>query len=334
MVKFLIDRPIGVIMLFVAALILGAIAYNTLPVSLLPSIPIPQVTVHVVYQNSSSRELEDGIVKQIRSNLMQVQHLNEIKSRIREGHAVINLTFDYGTDVDYAFIEVNEKVDASMNAMPRDMERPKVLKASATDIPVFYLNLSLKNSVSNSHAHQDDNEFIQLSTFAESVIKKRIEQLPEVAMIDVTGTVSPQLVIEPDAAKIQSLNLSIEEIERAIADNNINIGSLTIRDGQYQYNLRFSALLRSVRDVENIHLQVSGKVFRLGDLARVRVEERKQDGLFESDKKQAISMAIVKQANSKLSDLQQKVTELIHNLENDYPEIQFEISQDQTQLLN
>ncbi|MFR8553877.1 MAG: efflux RND transporter permease subunit [Bacteroides cellulosilyticus] len=53
--------------------------------------------------------------------------------------------FDFGTNTDLAFIEVNEKIDAAMNYLPKETERPKVIKASATDIPVFYLNLTLKN---------------------------------------------------------------------------------------------------------------------------------------------------------------------------------------------
>ncbi|NJO68822.1 MAG: efflux RND transporter permease subunit [Bacteroidetes bacterium] len=146
MVHFLIRRPIAVIMLFIAAVVLGIISYKTIPVSLMPDIPVPEVTVNINYKNSSARELENAVVKPLRMQLMQVGHLSDIKSETRNGIGVIHLKFDYGTNMNYAFIETNEKIDAAMNLLPKDMERPKVVKSSATDIPVFYLNISLKDA--------------------------------------------------------------------------------------------------------------------------------------------------------------------------------------------
>lgn len=73
--------------------------------------------------------------------------LKDMDSETRDGAGIIRLGFDFGTNTDLAFIEVNEKIDAAMNYLPKDAERPKVIKASATDIPVFYLNLTLKMTV-------------------------------------------------------------------------------------------------------------------------------------------------------------------------------------------
>ena len=103
----------------------------------------------------------------------------------RERAGIIRLSFEYGTNTDLAFIEVNEKIDAAMNYLPKEAERPKVIKASATDIPVFYLNLTLKND--SAYGATEQHSFLELCEFAESVIKRRIEQLEEVAMVDVTG---------------------------------------------------------------------------------------------------------------------------------------------------
>lgn len=99
-----------------------------------------------------------------------------------DGAGLIRLNFDFGTNTDLAFIEVNEKIDAAMNYLPKDTDRPKVVKASATDIPVFYLSLTLKND--SAYGQTDERAFLDLCEFAESVIKRRIEQLTEVAMVD------------------------------------------------------------------------------------------------------------------------------------------------------
>ncbi len=335
MVRFLISRPIAVMMTFTAAVILGLVAYRSMPVSLMPDIPIPEVTINVTWSGSPARELENTVVRQLRAQVMQVGHLSDIRSETRDGSATINLRFDYGTDVDFAFIEVNEKIDGAMNTMPRDMPRPRVIKASATDIPVFYLNLSLEEGapVATSHA-EESYRFIELSEFAESVIKKRIEQLPEVAMVDISGTLSPQLVIEPDMVKMQNLGLTIEMIEAALADNNIKAGTMIIRDGHFRYNIRITSVLRGREDVENILMEAGGRLFRLSEIATVTTVPQKSDGMFASNGRPAVTMAVIKQSNARLADMREKIDLLVAQFSIEYPGMCFEASQDQTKLLD
>ena len=72
---------------------------------------------------------------------MQVSQLTDIRSEAREGSGTIQLSFEQGADIDYIFIEVNEKIDRCTSSLPREIERPKVIKASATDIPAFYIDM-------------------------------------------------------------------------------------------------------------------------------------------------------------------------------------------------
>lgn len=178
MIKFLLQRPIAVLMAFTACFIVGLVTYFTIPVSLLPDIAIPEITVQVSGQNTSARELENTVVKTIRQQLMQVASLRDIHSETRDGAAIIRLNFDFGTNTDLAFIEVNEKIDAAMNYLPREVERPRVIKASATDIPVFCLNLTLKGESGKVKGESeiqllvdatDPNEATQLSAYATQI---------------------------------------------------------------------------------------------------------------------------------------------------------------------
>lgn len=333
MVRFLISRPVAVMMTFTAAVILGLVAYRAIPVSLMPDIPIPEVTVTVSYPNSTARELENTVVRPLRAQVMQTGHLSELRSETRDGSATLTLRFDYGTNVDYAFIEVNEKIDAIMTSMPRDMQRPGVIKASATDIPVFYLNLSL-GETEREKGGEETARFMELSEFAETVIRKRIEQLPEVALVDISGTVSPQVVIEPVPELMKSLGLSLSDIEAALADNNISAGTMTVRDGHYRYNIRISSLLRDQNDVADIRLSAGQKIIRLSEIANVNLVPERSDGLFLADGHRAISMAVIKQADARISGMKNKIRELVSQFENDYPGIAFKVSQDQTRLLD
>lgn len=341
MVKFLINRPIAVTMTFIAILVLGLVASFQIPVSLMPDIDIPKITVHVSESNTSARELENTVVTPLRRQLMQVAHLSDIKSETRDGNALIHLDFDYGTDVDFAFIEVNEKIDRAMNRLPRELNRPEVIKASASDIPVFYLNLTLKEPGIGEGGQTNENElfpvsqkFVELSRFAGQVISKRIEQLPEVAMVDISGQVFPELLILPDIKKAESVGIDLATIEQTILKNNINLGNLLIRDGQYQYNIRFASTLKNKHDIENIYIKTDDRLIQFKDIAQVVEHVQKQTGMVSSDGHEAITMAVIKQSDAQMSELKDKLYQLTNHLIEDYPHIEFKITRDQTLLLD
>ena len=332
MVDFLIRRPIAVLMAFTACFIVGMVTYFTLPVSLLPDIAIPEITVQVAVPNTSARELENTVVKPLRQQLIQVGKLKDMDSQTRDGAGIIRLKFDFGTNTDLAFIEVNEKIDAAMNYLPKDTERPKVVKASATDIPVFYLNLTLKND--SAYSRGDDRAFLELCSFAENVIKRRIEQLTEVAMVDVTGIVEQQLQIVPDADKLAVLGLSLSDMENVLADNNVEPGSMTVRDGYYEYNIKFSTLLRTREDVENILLRKGERIIRLGDFCKIAIVPAKETGVSMSNGKRAVTLAVIKQADENMDDMKQAIIGTMNYFRKVYPDIEFSISRNQTELLD
>lgn len=332
MIKAILQRPVSVIMLFLACVILGIITYNTLPVSLLPDIAIPEITVQVSGDNTSARELENTVVNPIRRQLMQVGKLRDIQSETRDGSAIIRLKFDYGTDIDLAFIEVNEKIDAAMNSLPRDTRRPRVIKASATDLPVFYLNLTLKNDT--PYATTDEQQFLDLSEFADNVVKRRIEQLPEVAMADMTGLMYKHLQIVLDPALLGSASITLDEIENVLSANNIEPGSMIVRDGYYEYNIKFSSLLRTPEDVRNIFLEKEGRLFRLKDLARIDVVKQPESGMSFINGKRAVTMGVIKQADETMKNLRKSLNKTLDNLERSYPEVKFTVNRNQTELLD
>ena len=330
MVKFLINRPVAVIMSFLAMILLGLVSGGLLPVSLLPDIQIPEITVQASYPNTSARELENTVVRPLRQQLLQVGRLSDIESEVRDGNGIIRLRFTHGSNMDYLYIEVNEKIDAVMGNLPRDLVRPRVIKSSASDIPVFYLNLYMDRVAGDP----DISNFMELSEFADRVIRKRIEQLPQVAMVDISGLVYPEVSVVPDQGIMTALRLTHDHIRSAMEQNNVNLGSLIVRDGIYQYNVRFSTTLHTVDDVENIVIMAGERLFRLKDLATVSLRSRKAQGLFHWNNRPAVSMAVIKQSEARMNDMKEAMASLAAEFEKDYPLMRFELSQDQTGILD
>ncbi|GAA3640313.1 efflux RND transporter permease subunit [Flavivirga jejuensis] len=321
-------------------LILGLYAFGFIPVSLMPDIDIPEITVQVSAENMSARQLEDVVVKQLRRNLMQVSHLKDIKTETSSEKAILRLRFNHGTKIDYSFIEVNEKIDRAMGSFPNTIKRPKVIKASATDIPVFYLNMTLKSdskktkASSQSHLYPVTQEFVDFNQFANHVIRKRIEQISEVAMVDVSGLVASEILIIPDYNKLSALNISLDELEATIKTHDLEIGSLLIKDNQYQYDVRLGTSLNNIQEIENIYINKNNRLFQLKALAQVLEHPQNRTGLVLSNSKEAITMAIIKQSDARMGDLKDSLNTLLNYLEEDYPNIDFSISRDQTKLLD
>ena len=322
MIRKLIKRPVAVSMVLFAVAVLGAVSIKLIPVSLMPDVDIPQITVQVKVDGSSAREM-DEYLQPLRRQLMQIPSLTDIRSQSESGVGIIRLSFDYGADIDFIFVEVNERIDRAISSLPEGAERPKALKSSATDIPAFFVNMTVR----------DTSRTMELSRLASSVISKRIEQIPEVAMVDLSGLVFPEILIIPDIDRLTAISVTPERLSEAIEANNIRLGNLSIRDGQYHWNIRFNSEINSKDDIENIRLNIGGRVYRFSELAEVIEQPASEDCLIRSDGSRAVSMAIIKQSDARMNTLQDELNDRIEEFRDDYPGVEFTVTRDQTELL-
>ena len=339
MQQFLIYRPIAVLISTLALVGLGLVTFQKIPVSLLPDIDIPEITVQVSYPNAAARELQQAVVWPLKNQLQQVTHLADIEAISQDGFGILKLHFDYGTNINLAYLETNEKIDALVSSLPRDMERPKVIKAGAGDIAVFNLNVAPPAPDGGAIVAPPlgAGGAIALSEFCENVLKRRIEQLPEVALVDISGLAKPEMVILPDRNKMLSLGLTEQQLAQTLQANNVDLGNVAVKDGQYQYNIKFGTVLRTQQDIENIYFKTSpqnGRLLQLKDMAKVELREQKQKGLYTFNGQRAVCLAIIKQSDTQLLTLRQELQKLTADFEKDYPDLRFSISQDQTELLD
>lgn len=334
-VRNLIHRPIAVTMCLIALIAIGCISFKYIPVSLMPDIDIPQITVQVSYPGASVHEVDAEVVAPLRSQLMQVAGLKDIHSESRMDAGSIFMEFEPGSNIDLIFIEVNEKIDRAMNRMPKELERPKVVKASAMDIPAFYLDLSLKNEGvgKDGSLPKAGMKFTQLGEFARNIVSKRIEQLPQTAMVDISGTTGAEIICIPDEAKLLSMGLDMETLSKAIQSNNITLGALSVVDGLYRYNIHFDSQLLNREDIENVYINHEGRLVQLKDLCRVEEKLASRVGLVRHDGKNAVTMAVIKQNDAQMEDLQKSIGGLVEDLRKEYPDISFDLTRDQTRLL-
>ncbi len=331
MIKYIIHRPIAVSMIIVAIVVIGIVAVRGIPVSLMPNVDIPQITVKVDMPGSSVEEIEQQVVAPLREQLLQVAGLKSLSSDARMDGGNILLNFEPGSNINLLFIDVNEKIDMAMPQLPKEMNRPKVVKASATDIPAFYLDVAFKNE---KKGEQAGNRFAGLSEFVRNVVAKRIEQLPSTAMVDISGVTSSEIVCVPDEDKMTALGITEEDLQHAISDNNIQLEALTIADGIYRYNIHFDSQILTIDDIKNIIVRHEDRLFQLRDICTIEERPALRNGIIRHDGRNCVSLAVIKQSDARMGDLKEAISGVVSDLEKAYPEMQFSITRDQTELLS
>lgn len=327
MVRYLINRPIAVFMVYLALILLGFYSVLFIPVSLLPNIDAPEITIKAEWPGKSALQIQQTIIETLRFYLQQANKLDELECEARDNEAIIHLKFFYGSDADKIFFDVNEKLDVAMAVLPREIKRPRVIKASATDIPVFNIILTYRDSAQN-------DQWLQLSQLTKLVLQKRVEQLPQVAFADVSGTVRPEIHIVTDDAKLTQLNIRPQQIADAIQQSMYNLGSIRYRQGQMIFDVAFESVVNNPDDLKDIRLNVSGRIIRLGDIALVITEPQEQEGTIFYNGKQAIAIATYKTSDTQLSDLKESVNQLLESFSKEYPNIEFSITNDQSYILD
>ncbi len=329
MFRQLLHRPIAVSMVLIAIMAVGILAFMHIPVSLMPEVDIPRITVQMANPGASATEIEQQMVTPMRNQLSQVAGLKNIETQSKTDAGSIVLTFEPGSDMDLLFIDVNEKIDRAMNMMPKDMLRPKVIKASAMDIPAFYIDVTSSSSSSTSSVTLKNH-----SSLVKNVIVKRLEQLPQTAMVDYSGTVGSEIDIMPDLGKMRSLGLSTKDIENAINDNNIMLEALSVVSGIYRYTIHFDSQIITKDDIANIYIQHEGRLLQLKDLCSFTEKTGVRNGIVRHNGEDAVTIAVIKQNDAQMADLQESVDTLLNDLQKDYPDLQFSITRDQTDLLS
>ncbi|PZX50717.1 multidrug efflux pump subunit AcrB [Algoriphagus ratkowskyi] len=325
MVRFLLARPIAVFMTFMALMVFAFIVLRTLPISLLPPIDVPQIVVKVSYPNASPEAIEQNVLSPIREGLITLNGLEEMDSKAGSEVGTIRLTFDYRTKMELAYIDVNEKIDRLTNGLPEDLGRPEVIRINTSDIPVARVQVVPKEGA----------DAVEVSLLTENVLKKRIEQLPGVSLVDINGKKERIITVKPNEEALSALGMTQQNVIAAIQSGNSDLPGISVKDGQFRYYLRLATRVDTPKDIESLPVAASsGVIIPLGKLAEVTYETQETLGFHLFGTKESLVITVHKQASAKMNELIPALKEAIELFKTDYPQVDFEITQDQSNLLN
>lgn len=325
MVKYLIQRPIAVLMTFAVLTTMGIVFIKEIPVSLLPDVDVPQILVRVNYPNTAAGVLEQNVIRPMREVLANTGNLKHIESRTADHTGLLYLQFEYGTRMNMAFLEINEKIDRLSNSLPRNMPRPQVIRINTSDIPVIRIQITPK----------DESDLSNITPLAERLLKKRLEQLDGVSMVDINGTQHGVIVVTPDKEALQALNLDEAVIAGAIQQANVELGGLNFKEGPNRYFVKVANALEDEEAIAQLPLRLpNGSVIALNRIATVKYEREKATGYHIYNGKEGVVITVQKQPASRMNELVPEIRQAVEQYKKDYPSLDFSLIRDQTFLLD
>ncbi|EAZ81214.1 efflux RND transporter permease subunit [Algoriphagus machipongonensis] len=325
MVRFLLARPIAVFMTFMALIVFSFIVLRTLPISLLPPIDVPQIVVKVNYPNASPEAIEQNVLSPIREGLITLNGLEEMDSKAGSEVGTIRLTFDYSTQMELAYIDVNEKIDRLTNSLPEDLVRPEVIRINTSDIPVARVQVVPKEGVDE----------VEVSQLAENVLKKRIEQLPGVSLVDINGKKNRIISVKPNKEALAALGMTQQNVISTIQSSNADLDGISVKDGQFRYYLRLATRVDTPDDIKNLPIRTAeGAIIPLNKLAEVNYETKEMLGYHLYGEQESLVITVHKQASAKMNELMPELKASLELFRVDYPQVDFDLTQDQSNLLN
>ncbi|WP_170302637.1 efflux RND transporter permease subunit [Chitinophaga oryziterrae] len=324
MIRYFVTRPVAILSIFFTLILVGVFLVFKVPVSLLPNIDVPFMVVRVNDPNASAQEIENRVLKPIRERLGVMGSLVSMETQASNHAGLIRLGFDYRADMALAYIEVNEKIDLLSGFFPPGMERPQVIRLNTTDIPV------LRVQVLPAAA-----DFERVSELTERILKRRLEQLPGVSVVDVSGQQSSMISLTPDVARMSAFKVHPDAIVEAVELANQDLGGLNLKRGQYQFFVRLQNRIKGIEDLAKVAVKtLSGDLVALDQVAVLRSAPEQAEGFHLFNGKPGLVVTVQAQAQSRMNDLVPLIKGAVADFRKEYPSVGFELSQDQSFLLD
>jgi len=318
--KLSLQRPVTAVMFYVSLLVIGLIAAVRLPLEQFPEVNLPFVLVELPYPGSTPEEVERSVTRPAEEALATLPGIGAMNSVSRADGASVFLRFtDWGRDIELTASEARDRLDAIRAELPSDFQRYFVLKFSPSDAPLMQVRFASNRDLRG--------EYFMI----QRLFQRRIERLPGVARVDITGAPPPEIEIAIDPARIGAHNISLNQLADKLRSVNFSVSAGSIDTGKQRLRVQPVGEIRELDELRNLVLDERG--LRLSDIADVRQRRQKQDVARRLEGRPAVGIQIYRERNANLVDVSKVANAELEALK-DEPElsgVEFLIISDQAQ---
>ncbi|MCA0987819.1 efflux RND transporter permease subunit [Guptibacillus algicola] len=322
--KLSVFRPIAMGMVIVFILIIGTVSLRNMPVDLFPDLTFPVAAVTVTYEGAGPEEVENLLASPLENVMGTLPNVESISSISRNGGALILISFEWGTDMDFATLNMREQIDAVRDSLPSDVPMPKVLRFNPSDIPIMQLGVS-----------GSEEELTEIKQTIEDQIKPALDSVPGVAAVTIEGQLEKEIRLTADPDRLSQYGVTLTNLQQLIGSENLNIPSGSIETENKNLPLRVTGEFESVDDLKNLSVPTESGPIKLDQL--VTIEEMMKPSAQESylNGEPAIGFSIQKQSGSNTVNVVSQINEKLEEIQPSLPsDMEIKTVFDQAKFIN
>ncbi len=297
-----IDNKTSIYVLTIFITLLGISSYRSIPKEQFPEIVIPTILVNTVYPGTSPEDMENLVTRPIEKQLKGINGVKKITSNSLQDFSSIAIEFNTDIEVPEAKQRVKDAVDKSKKDLPNNLPGdPNVADIDFSEIPIVFIQLS------------GEYDLDELKAYAE-IAQDKIESLPEITRVDIVGALEREIQINVDLYKAQAASVTLTDIDRAVATENMTISAGNITNNGMKRSIRVQGQFDNMDVIRNIIIHSSsGAIVYLKDVAEVKDTYKEQESFSRLNGKNVITLNVVKKSGQNLLDASDKIKEIIDN---------------------
>src|SRR5690625_3638867 len=302
MIKTSVKRPVGVIMIVVAIIALGAVSLRGLVIDLFPEIDLPVAVVATSYEDAAPEDVENLISRPLEGAVSSVEGIDTVQSQSQSGSSLVLMMFKNGVDLDQALLDVRERVDQVKDLLPDQSGDPNIMRFSPDQLPVMWVSLTGKDATA-------------LTQIAEDEVVPYFERQGGVASVTVEGGKEREVQILIDQAKLEQYGVSTETLIQSLNGANQSASVGTVDKGNKDLQIRVTGEFESIDDIEDTIIQTeAGGTVHVEDIAEVKDTFADTGAQTLVNGESAVVLSIMKKTDSNTVDVANNINDSLDEI--------------------
>ena len=316
-----IDNKTSIYFLAIFISLAGFLAYQSSPKEQFPEIVFPQIYVSAVYPGTAPSDMENLVTKPLEKEVKSIAGVKKVQSNSYQDFATILVEFNTDVNVPLAKQKVKDAVDKAKKDLPKDLkEDPTVTEVDVSQVPIMNINVA------------GDYDLDRLKDFSED-LQDRVESLKEITRVDLLGTLEREIQINVDKYKMEAAGISLGDIERAVAYENMTISGGLLSMNGMKRNISIKGEFDTPLQIGEIIVRSStGAEMYLKDIADVVDSHKEKETFARLEGKNVVTLNVIKRSGENLIDASDKIYAIIDEMkeQNFPPDLKITVTGDQS----
>ena len=314
-----IRNPIPIVLLFIVLTMAGLISYFNLRTNNFPDIALPVVVVSVIQPGAAPTELETQVTRLVEDSVASLGRVKKINSTVSDSVSTTTIEFELGVDLEKATNDVRNSISGIRQNLPADVQEPIIQR-------VEFTGQSIINYVVRAPAMSPE----ELSWFVDNTVSKRLLSVSGVSQINRDGGVNREIRIKLDPDRLEAAGVTAAGVSSQLRASNVNLPGGRGEVGGEEQAIRTVGSARTVEQLRETLIPVGSRTVRLDDLGEITDEWSEARGRARFNGQEVVGFGVIRSIGSSEVDVYKNSIKAIEALDEERPDVTFEVISDST----